>query len=343
MKNPKTPSKNPKNFVIVTGGSGFIGSALLRYLVPKYPYTMFINVDDLRAGSNEEALKGVEDAPNYIFQKVAIENPAEVQKVFKSMPISDVIHLAAESDVDRSLKMPIVTAFTNINGTINLLEATKERMKRSPFNRFVYVSTDEVYGQVSKLGKPKVETDLFNPSSPYSASKSAAEGFVQAYRKTYGIDAVITRGANTFGAWQNFTKFIPVAVKALAEGRKIPIYGDGLQMREWLPVGMHCEGIEAAWLKGRDGEAYNISTGVSYKNIDLAKLLIKAVGASKDSYEFVKDRPGHDFRYTINSKKIMKLGWPKDGKISKAEIAGLLMETAHWYYSNCIKNDIIKT
>jgi dTDP-glucose 4,6-dehydratase len=328
-----------KTHVVVTGGCGFIGSAFLRKYVPEYPEIEFINVDDMRAGSNEEAVEFLQEYDNYHFHKIALEEPTALWDLFALYPITDIIHFAADSDVDHSIKNPLYTANVNIMGTLLLLEAARIAEN---FNRFVYVSTDEVYGSVSEGMSSRVEDDEHHCSSPYSASKSAAEQFVNAYNKTYGIDTVITRGANTFGPWQDFTKLIPVAVKHLKGGKKIPLYGNGLQQREWLPVEMHAEGIYTAWQCGASGEAYNISTNILYTNVEMANLLIATLKAPKSSIEFVDDRPGHDQKYSINNEKIRRLMWPSIGShLSKAYIDRKLVSTALWYdkYTEAVDNE----
>lgn len=319
-----------KRYVLVTGGCGFIGSALLRRLVPTYPSIEFINVDDLREGSNEEAVLELQRYSNYHFIKAAVEEPDAIWNVFSTFPITDIIHLAADSDVDNSIKRPLYTANVNITGTLFLLEAAR---KIENFNRFVYVSTDEVYGDAVGGEVPNDEFDSQKPSSPYSASKSAAEGFVHAYHRTYDVDMCITRGANTFGPWQAETKLIPVAMSALREGRKVPLYGDGSQVREWLPVELHAEAIEKVWNEGISGETYNVSTGVSFTNKELVTILMDAVNAPLNSYEFVKDRAGHDHTYRTEAWKLKRLGWPDNpDTILEIEVRAALADTARWYY-----------
>ena len=315
---------------MVTGGLGFIGSAFLRRMVPLHPDINWLNVDDEREGSNHESVKDVKDLPNYAYRKVPIENVDAVRNTFSIYPITDIIHLAAESDVDRSIKRPIYTVGVNIMGTLHLLEAAKSAQG---FKRFVYVSTDEVYGPLRNGEKSKTEGDTQVTSSPYSASKASAEHFCHAYLKTFNLDVVTTRGSNTFGPWQDYTKFIPVAMKALREGKKIPIYGKGNQRREWLPVDLHAEGIEAVWLRGEKGNTYNIGTGIEYENIELAKILSDAVGAS-GAVKHVEDRPGHDFRYAINNEKLQTIGWPiNTTHLSKSFVDSQIVKTAQWYYA----------
>lgn len=322
--------KKNKQHVIVTGGCGFIGSAFLRKYVPQNPDIVFINVDDLRAGSNPQAVDELKKYDNYHFHKIAIEEPTALWDLFSLYPITDIIHFAADSDVDHSIVDPLYTINVNTMGTLLLLEGAR---KIKNFNRFVYVSTDEVYGSIGKDDASRLESDPHHASNPYSASKSACEQYVNAYHKTYGLDIVITRGANTFGPWQDYTKLIPLTLKSLKNKKEVPIYGKGTQTREWLPVELHVEGIYTVWMCGTDGEAYNITTNVAYKNIDLVRMLMGVVKASPSLVNFVTDRPGHDFRYSINNEKIRRLNWPSQGSdISPTYVDKALVKTALWYY-----------
>ena len=342
--NQRRSQKQSKR-VLVTGGLGFIGSAFLRLFVPLHPEYDFINVDDQRAGSNPAAVDSVVGLPNYHYYKIAIENAKELQTVFRDHEITDIIHFAAETDVDRSIRQPMAyTNEANVASTINLLEQVGERGK--PWGkRFVYVSTDEVYGpapewqgdldtqQVLEPPPPFMgflERDRLRPTNPYSASKAAAEHYTMACHNTYNCDVVITRGSNTFGPYQDYTKLIPVSVRSLRLGGKIPLYGDGMQVREWLPVDDHARGIYHVWLNGKSGEAYNISTGVSFPNMHMASMLIDAVGAPEDSYHFVEDRPGHDRKYSIDNRKLRRLGWKPP---TNEEVMEQIRETARWYYA----------
>lgn len=329
---PETPPNKPQEQrkVLVTGGCGFIGGALLSRLVPRYGTCRFVNFDALRHGARPEVILHLDEQPNYDFMKGAVEDPEDIDRLFTMhSDITDIIHLAAETDVDRSIKEPVLkTNASNVIGTINLLEwAGKNR-------RFVYVSTDEVYGSIGRTDPDRVETDPMRPSNPYSASKAAAEHYVMAYYNTYKSDVVITRGSNTFGPYQDHTKFIPTAMRHLRDKGKIPLYGDGRQIREWLPVDDHAAGIELVWQKGVSGEIYNISTGVSMENHHLAMMLINSVDAPHNAYEYVADRPGHDYRYGISNEKIRKLGWECPNKFKVVE---KIRGTARWYYQQ--RND----
>ncbi len=318
--------------VLVTGGLGFIGSAFLRNNIGIHPWGeshFFINIDDMRAGSNPEAVAEISPRGDYAFHKVALEDAAAVNHIFETYNITDVVHFAAESDVDRSIGAARNTVESNVIGTLNLLEAV---VKYAPRAKFLYVSTDEVYGDAAREEEPFTEESPINPSSPYSASKAAAEALVMAYGTTHGIDYVITRGANTFGPWQDTTKLIPKAVKYLKEGKKIPIYGNGLQTREWISVDRHVEGIYKAWKAGH-GEIYNLTSGVSLSTLDIANLIIEAVKAPADSLEFVEDRKGHDRKYWSSHDK----AWRHFGLDLGSHVAYSLehdiQDTALWYYN----------
>lgn len=328
MENKKTT-----RYVLVTGGLGFIGSAFLRRYVPKHPEICFVNFDAELKGSNHAAVAVIKDAPNYYYVKGDITDQDSVSRVFNDYPITDVIHWAAQTDVDRSIKDPIYTAEVNYTGTGILLEASR---KAVGFRRFVYVSTDEVYGTVGPGDPSKTELDRLAPGNPYSASKAAAEHVVLAYANTHGLDVVITRGANTFGPFQDYTKLIPVAVKALRDGARIPIYGDGKQVREWLPVDLHADGVYLAWRNGKSGAIYNISTGVEQENLSLVRILHDSVLPEQPIEDYtihVTDRPGHDRRYSIdNSKAREELQWAVDRDFSIDDIRPELEDTAKWYY-----------
>jgi len=309
---------------------GFIGSAFLRRIIPKYPDTLFINVDALYAGSNKESVAEIEDHSNYTFERADIRDFFELERLFSRYDISDIIHFAAQTDVDKSIDSRIITCDTNIGGTVNLLEQAKEK---KDFGRFLYVSTDEVYGAVTDREKPKTERDRTNPSNPYAASKMAAEGLVRAYSSTFGLDTVITRGANTFGPGQDFTKLIPVVIQAIIEEREVPLYGDGTQERMWLPLELHAEGIEVVWQKGKSGEIYNVSGSTYRKNKEVVEKIHSFLSDKKLNIKFVTDRPGHDIRYSIDNSKIKSLGWPTETSDIDSETFFLenLKKTVEWY------------
>lgn len=322
--------------VLVTGGLGMIGSAFLRSYVDKYPETLFINLDDHREGAHEEAVKQVTFLPNYRFIKVPLEHREQTIHAMLDNEVTDVIHFAADSNVDRSIREPDQTLATNVFGTVNLLEGVKAlKVLGLPFNRFVYVSTDEVYGHVPLGYPPKAEVDNFNPTNPYSASKAGGEHVVKAYENTYGIDVVITRGCNTFGPWQTPTKLIPRSVSLFLAGKPVELYGKGNASREWMHAETHISGIHHVWKKGIKGEVYNIGTGISLNGNEIATIVLKALGGSyKRDIKFVEDRPGHDMRYSIACDKLKATGW-NTGLFGDEElIRAAIVATAIWYLKN---------
>lgn len=318
--------------IILTGGLGFIGSAFLRMFVPVHPDWLFVNIDDEREGANRDAIgPAVQNAENYVFAKCPLENWHEVLQVFQTYPhVTDVVHFAAESDVDRSIEGPIKAVDSNILGTFNLLEAVR---KHAPKARFVQISTDEVYGPIGPTDSPRVETDILNPRNPYAASKASAEHLVQSYVNTYDLNAVITRGCNTFGPWQMPTKLIPRAVKYLVEGKKMPMYGDGQQRREWMPVNTHVEGVFWVWHEGMAGEVYNIGTGFECTNQRVLQLISETLKKNEPTdlhIETVQDRPGHDRRYALDTSKLRGIGWVPDYSDVETAIAA----TSSWMWDN---------
>lgn len=330
----KSTTKQYSKTVIVTGGLGFIGSEFLRRFVPFHADWLFINVDDKREGSNVAAVASIENLENYKFVRCALEDVLAVQKVFDTYwPITDVIHFAADSDVDRSIKNPSRTYDCNVTGTLNLLEAFRSRSGYKVRPRFVQVSTDEVYGPLTFDQSPRVETDILNPKNPYSASKAAAEHAVQAYANTWGLDIVITRGCNTFGPWQMPTKIIPRAVRFLQDGKKMPMYGDGQYKREWMPVEMHAEAVFWVWQDGMSGEVYNVGTGFECTNQRVLQLISETLKKNEPTdlhIESVTDRLGHDRRYALDTKKLRDLGWIPD----YADVETSISAVASWYWDN---------
>ncbi len=301
QKNQRPKSKS----VLVTGGAGFIGSNYLNYAVPKYPEYRFVNVDLLTYAANRRNLE-VENAGNYAFVHADIRDAAAMARVFEEQEPTDIIHFAAESHVDNSIESPGPFVQTNVLGTEILLELTQQYR----LNRFHYISTDEVYGSLA-LGAPSsLESDALFPNSPYSASKAGGEMLVRAHRETYGIDTIITRGSNTFGPRQHREKFIPLFITNLLSGKKAPLYGTGKNIRNWIYVEDHVRGIDAAFHKGKNGEVYNLGGNTELENGAVALMLAKKLGVSENLIEMVKDRPGHDLRYSLNSSKAKKeLGW----------------------------------
>ena len=304
--------------ILITGGAGFIGSHLVKRFVHNYPDYNIYNIDNLTYAGSLKNVKEIENKKNYFFLKLDINNHKEILKLFKDKKISDVIHLAAESHVDRSIESSFEFAKTNVLGTLSLLEACKKSWNLTAQNNFFYhISTDEVYGSLGLEGSFNEKTK-YDPNSPYSASKASSDHFVRAYNKTYGLPILISNCSNNYGPFQHNEKLIPNIINSLLKGRKIPIYGDGKNIRDWLFVDDHCDAIELIFTKGKNGETYNIGGGYEISNIDLAQLIIKIFdkiklnpsGLSKNLIEFVNDRPGHDFRYSIDFSKIKNsLGW----------------------------------
>ena len=304
--------------ILITGGAGFIGSHIVKRFVHNYPDYNIYNVDNLTYAGSLNNVKEIENKKNYFFFKIDINNHKKILKLFKEKNISDVIHLAAESHVDRSIESSFEFAKTNVLGTLSLLEACKKSWNLSSQNNFFYhISTDEVYGSLGLEGSFNEKTK-YDPNSPYSASKASSDHFVRAYNKTYGLPILISNCSNNYGPFQHNEKLIPNIINSLLKGRKIPIYGDGKNIRDWLFVDDHCDAIELIFTKGKNGETYNVGGGYEISNIDLAQLIIKIFdkiklkpsGLSKNLIEFVNDRPGHDFRYSIDFSKIKNsLGW----------------------------------
>lgn len=330
-----------KGNILVTGGAGFIGSHVIRLLVNKYPAASIINVDALTYAGNLENLTDVEDAPNYSFRKVDIRDAAAVDELFAETQPVGVIHLAAESHVDRSISDPMSFIMTNIVGTVNLLNAARQTWAASEGGfagrRFYHVSTDEVYGSLGDEGLFTEETP-YDPRSPYSASKASSDHLVRAYFHTYGLPVVLSNCSNNYGPNHFPEKLIPLVINNIKQGKPLPIYGDGKYTRDWLWVIDHARAIDTIFQNGVLGETYNIGGNNEMKNIDLVhrlcdvmdELLGRAPGTARDTITFVKDRPGHDRRYAIDSSKLQReLGWkpevyPEEG----------LQLTAQWYLDN---------
>lgn len=289
--------------VLVTGGAGFIGSCFIRHELKKHPDYKIINLDALTYCGNIENLKDVENNPNYTFVH---GNICDKKLVRELVAESDcVVNFAAESYVDNSIKNPEIFIETNVQGTLNLLQASKEL----GVDRYLQVSTDEVYGTLGKDGY-FYETTPLAPNSPYSASKASADMLVRAYRETYGLPTLNTRCSNNYGPYQYPEKLIPFFISKLRKGEKVPVYGDGLNVRDWLYVYDHCEAIDVVLHKGKIGEVYNIGGHNEKTNIEITKIILEAMGKDESSIEYVQDRLGHDRRYAISNDKITsELGW----------------------------------
>jgi len=312
--------------VLVTGGCGFIGSNFVRHLLATDPAVSVINLDALTYAGNLANLADLANHPRYTFLKGDITSRDDVREAMQR-GVTDIINFAAESHVDRSIQDSGPFVRTNVIGTQVLLDAAREFAKT--VKKFVQVSTDEVYGSLGATGLFTEETPL-HPNSPYSASKAGADLLVQAYQHTFGVPAVITRCSNNYGPYQFPEKLIPLFVTNLLNNQPVPVYGDGMQIRDWIHVLDHCRGVEAAWRNGKPGEVYNFGGRCEKPNIDLTKLLLKLLGKPETLIRFVEDRPGHDRRYAIDCTKAeRKLGWKP-----RVPFDAGLSETIEWYQAN---------
>ncbi len=324
--------------ILITGGAGFIGSHVVRLFVNKYKEYQIFNLDNLTYAGNLENLRAIENANNYRFIKGDVSDESFINELFSEHQFESVIHLAAESHVDRSIKDPLAFAKTNILGTMVLLNAFKN-LWQNDWNgkRFYHVSTDEVYGTLGETGL-FTETTSYDPNSPYSASKASSDHFVRAYGETYGMPYVITNCSNNYGSCQFPEKLIPLFINNIINKKSLPVYGDGNYTRDWLFVEDHAIAIDLVFHKGKNHETYNIGGFNEWKNIDLVKVLCKLMDEklkkSKNSSEklitYVKDRPGHDLRYAIDANKINKeLGWKPSVTFEEG-----LSKTIDWYLNN---------
>ncbi len=308
--------------LLVTGGAGFIGSNFIRYIIKKYPQYKVINLDKLTYAGNLDNLKDIENNSNYTFVKGDICDRGIVDKLSKD--VEAIVNFAAQSHVDRSIIDASDFIRTNIDGTYNLLEATK----RHKISRLIHCSTDEVYGSIDE-GSFK-ETSPLSPNSPYAASKAAADMVVHSYRVTFNLPAVVARSSNNFGPYQYPEKIIPLFITNALEDKPLPLYGDGMNVRDWLYVVDNCEAIDLVLHKGKKGEIYNIGGGNELRNIDLTRMVLKVLGKPESLIQPVKDRPGHDRRYSLDCSKIEReLGWTPRFDFEKA-----LEETVKWYVDN---------
>ncbi|MCX7625311.1 MAG: dTDP-glucose 4,6-dehydratase [Candidatus Sumerlaeaceae bacterium] len=311
--------------LLVTGGCGFIGTNFIRAHLQEHPQDFIVNIDLLTYAGNPENLRDIEHQPNYLFVRGDIADAKLVDELFLAHRFDAVVNFAAESHVDRSIENPHVFLRTNVLGTQTLLDAAR----RHGIARFVQISTDEVYGSLGPTGA-FLETTPLAPRSPYSASKAAADHLVMAYYHTYGLPVLITRCSNNYGPYQYPEKLLPLSIINVFHGREIPVYGDGLQRREWLHVSDHCRGIELVLAKGRVGEVYNIGGVNERPNIEVLKLLLQILDKPDSLLCHVEDRPGHDRRYALDATKIRtELGWTPQISFEEG-----LAATVQWYLEN---------
>lgn len=311
-----------KRNILITGGAGFIGSHVVRLFINKYPEYRIINLDKLTYAGNLANLHDVESASNYTFVKADICDFDKLIDIFSEYKIDGIIHLAAESHVDRSIKDPLTFARTNVMGTLCLLQAARQMWEECPEKydgkRFYHISTDEVYGALRSDGTYFTESTKYDPHSPYSASKASSDHFVRAYHDTYGMPTIVTNCSNNYGPYQFPEKLIPLFINNIRQGKPLPVYGKGENVRDWLYVEDHARAIDLIFHKGKIADTYNIGGFNEWKNIDLIKVIIKTVdrllgnaeGISEHLITYVTDRAGHDLRYAIDSTKLKKeLGW----------------------------------
>ena len=324
--------------LLITGGAGFIGSNFVRYWINRYPQDRVVNLDALTYAGNLENLAGIETAQNYRFVRGDIGDQALVESLLQAEAIDMVVNFAAESHVDRSILGPAAFIATNINGTFALLEAARKVWgEGANGQRFLHVSTDEVYGSLAPDARAFTERHRYAPNSPYSASKAASDHLVRAYHKTYGLPTLITNCSNNYGPYQFPEKLIPLVILNALEGKPLPVYGDGLQVRDWLYVEDHCTGIDAVLAGGEPGEVFNIGGINEWHNIDIVKLVcarLDALQPGPASYSelitFVKDRPGHDRRYAIDASRMReRLGWQPAHDFRSG-----IEATIGWYLAN---------
>ncbi|MBK6977807.1 MAG: dTDP-glucose 4,6-dehydratase [Cytophagaceae bacterium] len=325
--------------ICITGGAGFIGSHVVRLFVTKYPQYQIVNLDKLTYAGNLQNLKDIENAPNYVFEKGDIVDENFINQLFEKYQFDGVIHLAAESHVDRSITDPMAFVKTNVIGTCNLLNAAKTIWKGNmEGKRFYHVSTDEVYGELHNPEEFFLETTSYDPRSPYSASKASSDHFVRAYHNTYGLPIVVSNCSNNYGPNHFPEKLIPLMINNIRNSKPLPVYGKGENVRDWLFVKDHARAIDVIFHGGTNGGTYNIGGNNEWKNLDLVHLLCdimdqklgNAPETSRGLITYVKDRAGHDLRYAIDATKLMnELGWEPSVTFEQG-----LAQTVDWYFDN---------
>jgi len=309
--------------ILITGGSGFIGSNFIRYMLNEHPDDMIINLDVLSYAGNPDNLKDIHNNPNYLFVQGDICDPVIVDKLMKERKIDHIVHFAAESHVDRSIKDGSVFVRTNVLGTYVLLDSAMQ----NGVERFIHISTDEVYGSI--INGSFKETDILNPSSPYSSSKAGSDLLVRSFYLTHNLPAIITRCTNNFGPYQHPEKLIPLFITNLLEEMKVPVYGTGQNVRDWIFVLDHCHAVDHILKYGEVGEIYNIGGGAEITNLDITQKILEILGKDNTMIKYVKDRPGHDFRYSLDCSKLRETGWVPEYNFEDA-----LNETIAWYIDN---------
>jgi dTDP-glucose 4,6-dehydratase len=330
---------NFKKNIIITGGAGFIGSHVVRLFVNSYPEYHIINLDKLTYAGNLANLTDIENKQNYTFVKADIVDAQQLKDIFAQYQVTDVLHLAAESHVDRSITNPMDFVMTNVVGTVNLLNVCKDLWKGNyADHRFYHISTDEVFGSLHNPEDFFLETTSYDPQSPYSASKAASDHFVRAYHNTYGMQVVLSNCSNNYGPNHFPEKLIPLMINNIQNGKPLPVYGKGENVRDWLFVVDHARAIDLIFHKGKTGESYNVGGFNEWKNIDIVHLVCdvmdtklgRAQGTARELITYVTDRPGHDLRYAIDAHKIMnELGWEPSVTFEQG-----LAKTVDWYFDN---------
>jgi len=336
------PINKYQKTILITGESGFIGSHMVDHMVKKYPNYMIYGLDSLTYASNINYTKHLREYSNYEFVEEDIVKRDNIFTLFQDLGITDVIHLAAESHVDNSIENPMIFVETNVLGTVNLLDA----FNKFCTGRFHHVSTDEVYGDLQMDDPAFLETTAYDPSSPYSASKAASDHFVKAYQRTYGIDTTMTNCSNNYGPHQHAEKLIPTVIRKFANGEDVPVYGNGLNVRDWLFVKDHVKAIDMVFHKGKSGQTYNVGGNVEMTNLELINMIGNfgyQRGCFSPNYDkqitFVKDRAGHDFRYAIDSTKLQnELGWSPNPE----DFNEYLVETIDYYYEYILKEESLE-